>query len=86
MSARLDAALAELASAIRAEVRAELDTVARSPGRLLSIDEAAATLGLGRSLLYAEIAAGRIRSVKVGRRRLIPAGAIAEFVERVARA
>ena len=80
MSARLDAALAELAAAIRDEVRAELDTAAPAPDRLLSIDEAAAALGLGRTALYSEIAAGRARSVKVGRRRLIPAGAIAEFI------
>jgi excisionase family DNA binding protein len=30
--------------------------------------------------LYNEIAAGRLRSIKVGRRRLIPATAVAELV------
>jgi excisionase family DNA binding protein len=80
MSTRLEAALAELAEAIREEVRAEADTHARAPDRLLSVDGAAEALGLGRSLLYAEIAAGRLRSVTVGRRRLIPAAAIGEFI------
>src|SRR5262249_38406497 len=39
MSARLDAALAELAAAIRAEVRAELASAPTAPDRLLSVDE-----------------------------------------------
>ena len=39
-------------------------------------------LSIGRSALYGELAAGRLRSVKVGRRRLVPSGAIAEYVAR----
>lgn len=81
MSDRLAAALAELAEAIREEVRAELSAPgADAPDRLLSIDEAAATLGLGRTALYGELQAGRLRSIAVGRRRLVPAGAIREFI------
>ena len=86
MSARLDAALAELAAAIQAEVRAEVETAAPACDRLLSIDEAAEAFWLGRSLLYGEITAGRVRSVKIGRRRLVPAGEIAEFIRRTQRA
>jgi excisionase family DNA binding protein len=41
-------------------------------------------LSLGRSLLYAEIQAGRIRTVKIGRRRLVPAAAIREYIDRIA--
>jgi excisionase family DNA binding protein len=80
MSARLEAALVELAAAIRAEVRAELEGVTPAPDRLLDVDEAATTLSLGRTALYSLIAQGRLRSVTVGRRRLIPAGAVAEFI------
>lgn len=81
MSARLAAALAELADAIRAEVKAEADADhAPAPDRLLSIDEAAATLGIGRTRLYHEVAAGQLSTVKVGRRRLVPAGAIAGYI------
>ena len=47
-----------------------------------SVDEAAAMLGIGRSALYAELQAGRLRSVKVGRRRLVPSGAIAARIAR----
>ena len=78
MTDRLAAALAELAEAIRAEVVAEAAPVA--PERLLDVASAAAALSLGRSLIYSEIAAGRLGSIKVGRRRLIPAGAIAAYI------
>ena len=50
------------------------------PDRLLSVDEAADMLGIGRSRLYDEIAAGRLRSLRVGRRRLVPSGAIGEYI------
>jgi hypothetical protein len=42
-------------------------------------------LGLERSALYGEVGAGRLRTIKVGRRRLVPAAAIAAFIrDRVA--
>lgn len=75
---RLEAALAELAEAIREEVRTEAASAASAPDRLLSIPEAAALLSIGRTALYSELQAGRVRSVSIGRRRLIPASAIAE--------
>lgn len=78
MTDRLALALAELVAALREEARA--DAAPNAPDRLLSIDEAAEALGLGRSLLYDEIGSGRLRTVKVGRRRLCPAGAIAEYI------
>ncbi len=77
---RLAAALAELVEALRESVRAEADAAPRAPDRLLSIDEAAAMLRLGRSLVYSEIAAGRLHTIKVGRRRLIPAASIAAYI------
>jgi excisionase family DNA binding protein len=81
VSARLDAALAELAAALREEMRAELAEQGNRPTRLLSVDEAATMLGIGRTALYDQLAAGRIRSVKVGRRRLVPATAVAELAD-----
>jgi excisionase family DNA binding protein len=39
--------------------------------------------GLGRSKLYQLMDAGEIRSVKVGKRRLIPVSALREFVARL---
>src|SRR3954462_7576736 len=70
MTDRLTAALAELAEALREELRAEAAADPRALDRLLSVHEAAAMLGLGRSVLYAEIGAGRLATLKVGRRRL----------------
>lgn len=48
--------------------------------RLLSIKEASRLLGVGRTTLYGEMAAGRLRSVTVGRRRFVPRDAIDEFI------
>lgn len=85
MTDRLAVALEELAAAIRAEVRAELETAAAGPDRLHSIDEAAELLGIGRTAVYTELNAGRLRSTHVGRRRLISAAAIAEYIAAVSR-
>ena len=78
MSDRLTAAVTELVAALRDEMASERRSSAREPDRLLSIEQAAQALGIGRTALYSEIGAGRIRSVKVGRRRLVPSAAISE--------
>jgi excisionase family DNA binding protein len=80
----IEHAMAELVAAIRAELAAQAAPLAPMPDRLLSIDEAADALGIGRSRLYEEIGAGRLRSVTVGRRRLVPASAIAAYIEALA--
>jgi excisionase family DNA binding protein len=74
------AAVEALMAALLAAVRAEAAPLATVPDRLLSIDEAAAVLGIGRSRLYNDFGAGRLRSLRVGRRRLVPAAAIAEYI------
>ena len=53
-----------------------------APDRLLGVTDAAELLGIGRTRVYAELQAGRLRSVRSGRRRLIPTSALAEFAER----
>lgn len=45
-----------------------------------SVDEACQALGIGRVLMYELINTGRVHSVKVGARRLIPASALVEFL------
>lgn len=77
MSDRLRAAVMELVEALRDEIAVEAPSE-RELDRLLSIAQASRALGIGRTALYSEIAAGRIRSVKVGRRRLVPSSAISE--------
>ena len=80
MSDRLSPAITELVEALRDELRTEAAGDQRAPDRLLSVDEASAALGLGRSRMYLEIQTGRLRSVKVGRRRLVPAAALANYI------
>ena len=80
MNDRLATAVTELVAALRDEIATERRPSEREPDRLLSIEQAAQALGIGRTALYSEIGAGRIRSVKVGRRRLVPSSAISEVV------
>ncbi|MBY6709055.1 excisionase family DNA-binding protein [Rhodococcus sp. BP-241] len=51
--------------------------------QLFSVQEGMARTGLGRSNFFNKIASGEIRSVKVGKRRLIPDTAIDEYIERL---
>lgn len=51
---------------------------------LLSVRDAARQLGLGRDSCYELVRSGRLRSVAVGRKRLIPVAELVAFVEREA--
>jgi excisionase family DNA binding protein len=48
---------------------------------LYRVSEAMVLLSLSRSVIYELIRSGRLRSVTEGRSRLIPAGAIAAYVD-----
>ena len=50
---------------------------------LLTVDEAARQLGIGRSHAYAFVMRGELPSVKLGKSRRIVASALAEFVNRL---
>ncbi len=50
------------------------------PAVLHSVDEAAEALRLSKSVLYELIRSNRLRTVKAGRRRLVPVTALAEYV------
>lgn len=81
--------MADIETAVRGLVdalRAELTPASAQPepDRLLSIADAADALGIGRSMLYGEINRGAIRTVKVGRRRLVPGTAVRDYIERAA--
>jgi len=52
-----------------------------APKLLLKVEEVSEMLNLGRSKLYSYILSGQLRSVKIGRRRLIPPDAVQEFVD-----
>jgi excisionase family DNA binding protein len=47
---------------------------------LYRVTEAIALLSLSRSVIYEQLRCGRLRSVHVGRTRLIPATAIADYI------
>jgi excisionase family DNA binding protein len=51
--------------------------------RLLTVDEAAQRLGIGRSHAYIYVLRGELESVKLGRSRRVPAEAIDEFVKKL---
>lgn len=47
----------------------------------LSIPDAAAALGIGRSTIYKSISAGNLRVVRIGRRTLIPVSALRALID-----
>ena len=47
----------------------------------LSITEAAKAIGVSRTSIYELINAGKIKSIKIGARRLVPVKNIHEFIE-----
>jgi excisionase family DNA binding protein len=51
------------------------------PRAALKVSEACASLSISRSKLYEEIAAGRIRVLKAGRRTLVPTSAISAWLD-----
>lgn len=52
------------------------------PGKALyRVSEVMALLSMSRTVIYEQLRSGRLRSVTQGRRRLIPATAIAEYLE-----
>ncbi|EPQ72838.1 excisionase family DNA-binding protein [Mycobacterium marinum] len=48
--------------------------------RLNSVKEIVGRTGLSRSTIYEEMSNGHLRSVKVGRRRLIPKAALIDYI------
>lgn len=83
---QLAATLAELARTL-AEQGNQPDT--ESPPRqlpervMLTAEEAAERLGIGRTLMYRLIKDGEIESVRIGRLRRVPATAITEYAARL---
>jgi len=49
----------------------------------VSVEEAAALLGIGRTLAYQLVLTHELRSIKVGRRRLVIRASIEEYVARL---
>ena len=67
--------------AARADPRDVIDLTVRADYRLLlTVEEAADRLGIGRSLMYELISGGKIASIHVGRLRRVPLESLTDFV------
>jgi excisionase family DNA binding protein len=76
---RVRAAVEELTAAIMAAATApKVDP--NAPDRLYGIPETAGILSVGRSAIYTELQSGRLRGIKVGRRRLVSSGELARYI------
>jgi excisionase family DNA binding protein len=62
----------------------EFRTAQKMP-RLLAIKQAIYELGISRTALYELIEDGRLKTVKIGRRRLVPVEAIEELIAGLAK-
>ncbi|QDP94967.1 helix-turn-helix domain-containing protein [Microlunatus elymi] len=60
-------------------VHTEID----APTLLLRIEDAAARLGIARSMMYELVRSGEVESVRVGRLRRIPVECLEEYVSRL---
>ena len=65
----------------RTEPRDIIDLTVRADNRLLlTVEEAADRLGIGRSLMYELIGCGQIASIRVGRLRRVPLESLTDYV------
>jgi excisionase family DNA binding protein len=64
--------------------RKEISTVnAPAPKLLLTVEEAAERLGVGRSTMYGLVLDGAVESIRIGRLRRVPADALVEYLTRL---
>ena len=78
--AALQRALDSLSEALLEAIEAATENREGGPEPLLSIEQACEIIGCKRSFIYSELAAGRLSSLKLGRRRLIPGSAIDAYI------
>jgi excisionase family DNA binding protein len=52
---------------------------------VLTVEEAADRLGVGRTLMYALVSSGAVESVRIGRLRRVPADALVTFLDELRR-
>ncbi|SLJ24000.1 DNA-binding protein [Mycobacteroides abscessus subsp. abscessus] len=72
------AALAALVTALQASTAAATEPV---PQQMLTVAEAAECLRCSKSLIYAQLKDGRLKGVRIGRRRLISMSEIRRVTE-----
>jgi excisionase family DNA binding protein len=47
----------------------------------VSVEEGAKRLGISRTAMFGLIGSGQVRSIKVGKRRIVPVSALREFLD-----
>lgn len=62
------------------------DNMNEIPKVSYTMDQAAQATGFTRTRLYQEIAQGRLKTLKAGRRRMVSARALEDFISRLERA
>lgn len=76
--------LAELLTSTDEPPHAEPPKLREMPERmLLTVEEAAARLGIGRTTAFALVKSGEIASVQIGRLRRVPADAVTAYAARL---
>lgn len=61
-----------------------LSIAARRP-LVLTIEEAAEQLGIGRTVMYGLVSSGAVESVRIGRLRRVPVDALGKFLDELRR-
>ena len=72
-------------SQVETEIRTVTNELTDNLSLLVSVEQAAAILGIGRTRFFDLVMSNAVTSVKIGRRRLIVRSSLAEFVERLVR-
>lgn len=70
-------------SHVDTETRMVSNDVSGNLSLLVSVEQAATILGIGRTRFFDLVISHAVASVKIGRRRLIVRSSLAEFVERL---
>jgi excisionase family DNA binding protein len=65
------------------DARSQLGTRSAMPKLLLTAEDAAEVLSVGRSTVYELIRLGVLDSVKIGKARRVPVTAVQEYVDRL---
>ncbi|QZH66706.1 helix-turn-helix domain-containing protein [Mycolicibacterium farcinogenes] len=81
MSENTSPDIATAVAALLAAVGQTQSAVPAAPVTMLTVSETAELLRCSESLIYAQLKDGRLRGVKVGRRRLVPMSEINRLID-----
>lgn len=76
--------LAEAIAALVAAASSTAPAAPKAPETLLTINEVAERLRISKGLVYRMIGDGKLRSIRIGKRRLVPATEVTRLIESAA--